>query len=1611
MSDHDIEMEDPPPIPLIVDTEWDYLTDEVVGSWSSESVKVLETISSVEEKLSEFFYEIVLTLEQNPQRLTLSDVVPVLKECTKEEKAAVALLVVIESLPSSPVLEQLLKQVNLDAKLEAQYLNTKYMQGLGLVSRDYKKISFEWLRENEFGVPTNNSLVESSEGFSKLTGAFDALLSDPDSQSKLDSAIPVLNRYVGHYRLNIGRCILIALEAISVYYFQNTKTCVELLNRLPWWQQDAPPKFTSTTEAFHYFANTKTISSQNDGILKNFNNSSTALNPRLLELLKFRNASMSSTEPLNLGTACVYATLIKYGAASLVDVLESLLPYNDEEMNSLEGNYKTEMAKQSSGVGASALAMAAPLVLDSDDEDDKRPSKIDTKKKEVSKKAKPVEAAKITVNHKADLLRGLLKCGMYYESLFVLSQYPYLPLVFKDIADLINEVANYMLEEYIQLQPKLRGDLKHLFSNGSDVEVDAVKSSFWNDLPSISTIASFKQFSREFLKYNNVNIGRNPALFGKLCRLVVSEMRGSADDNAEWIQYFRTVLFPAVCSLGENVGLVEEAFEILRMLSLDQRYNIYGEFLKMTTKSNPEVKVHHTKAEKQTKDTLKRLSKTNASLMMRRLAKISISNPIACFTALFQQIESYDSLTNLAIDASRFFSDFGWDVLTFVMLLRLTSQRQAVQDDGINMALWIQNLATFVGKVSKRSPKFQIEPILQFIVKKLHSGSFDTLIIVKELFFNMTGIQQISNLTESQVHLLNSTDAFKQLVYMVIQDTRLESRMSMERLYKATQQNGILSELFILLSQLPQKLVYEFDGPLKVLSQRSDDLNGIIHVLTTMVDEVQNETHESSSVPLPQLISKYGVSAEWAFELWRKHLDISNQFDDAQSATVWCSSFKRLTKEDPAAILPNNSEDFLTPELYLVFWQLSLYDINNERIDYESQREKIHQQLLGEKKKLKYAAKDSDTPSSVLKKINKDIDSLSGILDSVRAGSEKHIFHCQNMISMLELSKTSWFRTELREDETEESLAESNTQMFLEGCILPRAVHSSFDAVFAANFIFLMHKLDVPGFSTVVLLDKLFNSGLLPMTLFASTALETENLGLFYSVVMSQLEIWRDSRKYDLFALGVNSEKKGSGDTKEGTETEENSMDVDEVEPEVSNLQGMIPPGSNVPLTFKQYGRAMFNWHKSVLKDLSKSLESSEYMSRNNAIVFLKNLLGVFPKVEDHCEKLLHVINTSSSKDSREDLALASNAISGHLKSKMGTWIHMWEFFEMDEEEKAKQVAKRDQINAKRRAAEEKAKELARKAEEEAKAEAEKERAKKAAAAAALNNINAVPYGLTGLSAPSKAKPEAVATAKPETPVVDSEETKETHKSIPAARKPKSSDEVPSKVTSTETKPVASPADKKEPKKNESADSDRKSKPSASELLRIRLQQEKELKASSSLPQTPKSSLPNQPSRSSTSRYEQSRGSRDQPSNYSRDSYRSNPRDNQRNHDSRSAANNHPLPPPPMPPRGRMDAPLPPPSMPPRERDTRDRDTRDRDTRDRDTRDRDTRDRDTRDRDARDRNSREKESRPRNPLPPQSELRKAPGPRGDNRDRDRDRDNRKRNTGGFENDRKRGRYN
>jgi THO complex subunit 2 len=152
-----------------------------------------------------------------------------------------------------------------------------------------------------------------------------------------------------------------------------------------------------------------------------------------------------------------------------------------------------------------------------------------------------------------------------------------------------------------------------------------------------------------------------------------------------WFKILRLYLLPALPLIRGNAVCTVEVWNIIRQYDTTDRWCLYGEWKSTVYKSHPELRIREVLADRESKGILRRLSHNTIDTLSGTVAKLAHSNPCIFFMNAVNQIMAYDNLANVVIQALRYVTNMGFDVLVFIILDALANpHKNRVKDDGVN---------------------------------------------------------------------------------------------------------------------------------------------------------------------------------------------------------------------------------------------------------------------------------------------------------------------------------------------------------------------------------------------------------------------------------------------------------------------------------------------------------------------------------------------------------------------------------------------------------------------------------------------------------------------------------------------------------------------------------------------------------------------------------------------------------------------------------------------------------------------------------------------------------------------------------------------------------------
>ena len=1064
-----------------------------------------------------------------------------------------------------------------------------------------------------------------------------------------------------------------------------------------------------------------------------------------LRFYSSRARSKSDILPDNL--IYLAALLIKVGFLSLRDLYPHLWR-PDDSMDALKEEKLKEKDERERaarpGGGVNALMMAGAL---SDDTlPIPRARETDTRatpgKEQETDKAKTEEdELPEPSDQKVLLLKSLLAIGALPESLFILSKFPWLMDVYPELPEFIHRILHHCLSKvYSSLRPLPsvdglreqqqipsldqsnvgKGQLRltqappRRVLRWAQLDVEDTNDGtdyrfYWDDwadnVPICQSVDDVFALCSSFLNLSGHKIGQDASLLSKLARIGKDSMSkdSSKENRARWQDLCKRLLVPSISLTKENPGVVNEVFDLISFFSREIRYNMYAEWYSGQTSRLPDIKSAFDQARAETKDVLKRLSKTNIRPMARALAKIAYANPGIVINVAISQIESYENLIEVVVECARYFTFLGYDILTWSLINSLGQKgRSRVQEGGLLTSRWLNALATFAGRTFKRYSVMDPTPLLQYVVEQLRHNNSTDLIVLEQMISSMAGIITDTNFNDLQIQAMAGGETLQSQTILQLLDKRHESKTTSKRLLKSLTVSKLAGQLLVAIAQERLTCIFreseEGSSELKLLGNIFDEIHRILTQYLDLLRSNMSIDEFDSFVPnLTALIKDFGVQPEIAF--WIQRPSIGKKVADIERAMQEEAVAKsRESEETPVAKADSgqsemvvdgesttkgdepttegamdvdkpqaenaNDSDSSTPiaeqptatgndsaeppasnaviqdleeqiksslpdetygvvglRFYVIFWQLSLYDVHVPQKAYEDEIER-------QKKKVVAINNDrSDLSMAGAQRKEKEKKQLTQLQERILEENKTHLKAYGQTRTRLQKEKDRWFAgMRGKHDSLNISL--------LEQCFLPRLLLSPIEAFYCFKMLKFLHLSGTPNFRTVGLLDQLFREQRITALIFQCTSKEADNLGHFLNETLRDLGRWHaDKAVYEKEAFGTKKDLPGFATF---------------VQPE------------GKPTTFLEYEdfrRLLYKWHRLLASALKICLNGGEYMHIRNAISVLKAIVQQFPAVNWIGRDMLNSVNNLSHNDERDDVKTPAASLIGDLNRREKKWM------------------------------------------------------------------------------------------------------------------------------------------------------------------------------------------------------------------------------------------------------------------------------------------------------------------------------------------------------------------
>ncbi|KAL7747550.1 THO2 plays a role in transcriptional elongation [Sorochytrium milnesiophthora] len=579
----------------------------------------------------------------------------------------------------------------------------------------------------------------------------------------------------------------------------------------------------------------------------------------------------------------------------------------------------------------------------------------------------------------------------------------------------------------------------------------------------------------------------------RLCKLGKLHIQtdNSNDVRQQWLAFVRDYAFPCMCFAQPSQQLNDAIWDLLRNLPYRERFATYDAW-KRSTDSSAEVKAAVEVADNETRWIMKQVSSATLKASQRKLAKLSLNNPLVVFARVVELVQNYD---HDMTDIFKFCTPLGYDVLVYVVYTSLSNPlRSRVKEDMINTADWLIKTATFVGKFYKRYPEADFQPILDYTRRFARRGSYHDTAVLSAMIEHSAGIKIIQDIPDDVIY---ASESGKTLRFDAILSYDLYSRTSVDWLVKHVKQDGFLREMLFLMCQMLLRLkdipafeMMSYEEAVQGAQFRAqldwfDKVQAIFCQMLNFVRLLFKSSELADVVPDMVLLTGDAVpDPSLAFSLIRlghqcdlpKHQEGSAFMHDLEAPLM-----QKLMGSANDMHLPHGST--VLPYAYALFWTSTTYDLVCMDKLYAS-RKLLYSNMLKDRDS---RARDISSMRYAMKQIEH--------LEKDKKGHTEHGEHYRASLQS---------HMELLFDSSAD--AKQICKDLLQHCLYRRMLFNPVEATFCASFLLYLHRLNVPRFSTFYCLDQIFSHAYI---MYGLTMDQCKSYGRMLKLLLQELQRWQ----------------------------------------------------------------------------------------------------------------------------------------------------------------------------------------------------------------------------------------------------------------------------------------------------------------------------------------------------------------------------------------------------------------------------------------------------------------------------------------------------------------------
>ncbi|KAG2361997.1 transcription factor/nuclear export subunit protein 2-domain-containing protein [Suillus spraguei] len=826
----------------------------------------------------------------------------------------------------SELVKRLLFAGIVDLAVCRERLDLTLLASAGLVS---DKMSFDkkeirtrtglFYKQNKF-----NLLREQSEGYSKLSVELTSSLGPAHSHADarpVESYASIEDRarqvwekvisLIGYFDLDPNRALDIILDVLSVNVATHYTFFLALLSFSPWTGLYKRPVMSTASHmavdpVTQQFGDKSldevlqiTEANASDQSTPPSENDSGTESRVLAQVLGFKFSHYQSSETHEPPLRNLYLTaaiLIREGFITVEDLYPHLTP-RDADLETYHKDYLAQVKQRISDAKISQLAMAAPLESTSPSQPRAEPTEVKKSAIESKPPTKSLGWIPWLVDahpELADLILRVLKYSIapLYDATFVLKErnpsYTQPRARFSATGTLAVPTRKYQLSLIAPTPPSTASvDFVYFFPD-------------WTQrIPLCTSFDDMVNMIEPLMSFIGLHVSRDALFVTKITRLGRSQLvstipldpisrkpSGEPDTSHPvrqfWFKLLRLYFLPALPLIRGNAVCTVDIWNVIRQYETTARWSLYGEW-KSCYMSHPELRIRQVQADRESKGILRRLSHNTIETLSGTVAKLAHSNPCIFFMNAVNQIMAYDNLANVVIQALRYVTNMGFDVLVYIILEALSHpSKSRVKDDGVNTSDWLQSLASFTGMLFRRYSA-DLSPLLKYVVHQLYNGQTTEIVVLRELIWKMAGIEPLPSLSDSQIAAMAGGPALRiEAVASTTRGARLDPGDAVlkgpQRLGKTMLETNLALPLLIQVAQQRQSCVFRAsDAHLKSLASLFDTTHGVLLQyldLLTSPAVISPKDYATRILPsLADLGELYGITPSICMQIIRPMLN------------------------------------------------------------------------------------------------------------------------------------------------------------------------------------------------------------------------------------------------------------------------------------------------------------------------------------------------------------------------------------------------------------------------------------------------------------------------------------------------------------------------------------------------------------------------------------------------------------------------------------------------------------------------------------------------------------------------------------------------------------------